>query len=205
MEGFDEAPPIEKLASCDIRMEYLTYDARKALKISGLDGKLNLYWQCTVIQLCNNFTLGNVIKALMPFARSDMSPHDFMEKGHFLVEKSLGKRKDNLEFTAKSMWGLYLIDQKMLVADYFVQLSNLLEYLEEIAPADIDEIAASVGRTRMSVVMGRMASTLFEAKEAFEQLKNAPVTVITPKVKVSKKGIEFLKKALIEINQVKEE
>jgi hypothetical protein len=64
-ESVIRVPTIEELKDSSLRLQFLTYGARMALKAAALED-LNLFWQCQIMELCHNYSVTKVISALCP-------------------------------------------------------------------------------------------------------------------------------------------
>jgi hypothetical protein len=187
----------------DLRMRYTTHAARDVINQSGLRDDLNLYWQVALIQVCHNHAPKRVIKALqyvgakaaaMGIVSNKFTLGKKMAEG--LHPKILGPRIHTIEFSAKQIWNLYLVDNLVLVSDYSAHMEDLMNILGRIDASSIEELAVETGPVRMAIFMAQMESYLGVVDREGEALRNMSTPTIDKVVPVDPEANEALKKAL---------
>jgi hypothetical protein len=210
----------EQIKKMTVRLKYLTHDARDVITRSNLRDDLVLWQQIQLISLCSNYATSAVLGLLAPsqqavdrrVEQSDAPAtfHNVMTLGEALSwrvrehgsgasahlatkvrgRSHLVKRIRDILFTPKVMLHLYIIDSRLLTADWTVRMEVLVSNLDRITTGTLEEILGECNYPRMSAVLADLEAFFGSVEETRQMLANAPEIEIIPATKVDPKVVE---------------
>jgi hypothetical protein len=213
-------PSIERIMDLDVRLRYLTHDARHVINQCKMKDDLNMYWQIILIEMCYNYSPAKVLGALTRSKKGKVktikleeggvaivnTAHDFDKEaapvGSMTLRTKLkegvkiyGSKVREISFNSRQIWNLHLLDSNSNVSDYTVRWEEVLPMLDRMDPNSIVEIAGETGLARMNILISRIAEYLGIVDRSSEELAQVK-HVVTPIKPVDPKAVEVLENAL---------
>lgn len=192
--------PDAPIQDVELRLNHLTYEAREVINRSQRRDDLNLYWQVMLIQICYNYGVEKVFRALgmqKPGKKGrdvtwvnefslremmiDMVKLDDLGRSRWVLKDPIHDVNFNKEkLKGKAIRNLYRLDRLVLVSDFGIRLERLVEMLEDISDESLEGVAADVGRTTMPILLAEMERFFDMVKQSVQELKNSHMVVIEP-------------------------
>lgn len=196
-------PTMEEILESGVKMRHLTYDARTVIERSKKSDNLTLFWQIWLMLKCYNHGKEYVSKVLDLSSEASLLPVVSGEFGH----KTWAKPFNDMKFSAKMIWNLFLVDRLVLVSDYGVPLDRINNYLERLSQETVEELAAQTGKLRMSFFMTEVEEffgTIEDSRQRLEKASEDPY-YIEPTVPVDPAANALLKQSLADIQSIPKE
>jgi len=197
---------IDALQQSDLKLDYMTRDARDTVRTYGLDG-LTIFWQIRLMEKCYNAGVGPVASEIERIRKSNpgLPANEIMRQCDFRGDIRRGKQKVRqlADFDLRGSKNLFTLDQTVLYADYSVRLDDLSSLLNAIHPATLAEWLEGVAKLGMPLVMLQLEEFNYHAEQSIKATeKMARVELRDVKV-MDDKSAKVLEDALKEVEEDK--
>jgi hypothetical protein len=226
----------------NLRLKYLTHDARDVVVRSKMRDDLALWHQVNLIELCANYSADRVLGALtgnktLKSKDKDVASHidpvwgatgkmrarvtrasqnssfsneftlserlglemydsRIVFKGGAAMVKLFGEPIRNVLLSPQATFNLWVVDSKLLAADWTVRLETLADLLSRVTTQTLEEVLGDCNYPRMSAVLADLEAFFGSIKDSAEALRNAPTIEVLPVTKVDPEVVKKMQEQL---------